>query len=518
MTARDKTKKKGILRRLLKIGLFTLYLLVLCELSLRFLAFFYISRLPESRAQRKRQGEYLIYLLGDSHAYGMGAPRGMSIAEQLSNLLNKYSTTGRKYIIKNFGMPSWNSSQVLRRLKQKVDIQVPELVIVFAGKNNIHNFYNSNLFKLYPPKRLEHWIFVKIQSVIENLRIFRALKYLRYRDDIQWFTREWSHSEYKTLLTSDEAQYRVARYDFGKMNELGITNGFQVLFLTYPPTREFNQLIPLHRALMDSNLTVIDNRPLFGLFFDQYRDLVMFWDGHPNLLGYCLITLNIMHYITQNDMLDDRFDGYIDPLNAKIHDPSDIDFISVLEDIFDEPLEKSVIKEISTDEAVFYLYRFKVRDTIVKLFYLDRQPLFIRYPGDIVNFDFKIPMRLRLTEQQLAYFAGEPDKKYSYYDNPRITLFDQKWVFEDIFILIVFLLKDGKVRYAFSEWSADFNTYQTDILEMKPTLEEIQQIFTLPQELSEHDGYKILEIFTDKQILRIRLEADRLVQWEIERR
>ncbi len=113
-----------------------LQIVVTAEITLQLLAFV----LPEwsSRAgERSGNGAVTILCIGDSHTYGAPLPPEESYPAQLQALLD--ARTGSGYRVVNLGIPGMNSAMMANRFDQNLARYRPELVILWAGANNIWN-------------------------------------------------------------------------------------------------------------------------------------------------------------------------------------------------------------------------------------------------------------------------------------------------------------------------------------------------------------------------------------------
>ncbi|OGR59129.1 MAG: hypothetical protein A2X36_15135 [Elusimicrobia bacterium GWA2_69_24] len=129
--------------------------LALAETGLGLMGWGYARR---QRGGRATAAGPRILCVGDSFTFGMGAPRGGGYPEQLQDLLNK-EPGDRRWVVLNAGVPSNNSSQVLKRLPALLVEEAPEILVVMTGWND-NNLTESNYWRVADLSRMparERW-------------------------------------------------------------------------------------------------------------------------------------------------------------------------------------------------------------------------------------------------------------------------------------------------------------------------------------------------------------------------
>lgn len=125
-----------------------------------------------------KSDNFIILCFGDSHTFGMGAPPNESYPKQLEGILNKKESLRNRIKLVNLGVPGYNSSQCLARLRSAVNIFKPRIIIALMGYNNRWNFIDSNYFKTSQSKCGYPIIFRlrSIDAVLSRSKIYKFIK------------------------------------------------------------------------------------------------------------------------------------------------------------------------------------------------------------------------------------------------------------------------------------------------------------------------------------------------------
>lgn len=113
------------------------------EITLQTASLFLRFRIKENLV---KGGDFNILCVGDSFTYGLGAPKDESYPRQLEKILSTYHQ-GRIKVV-NLGVPGYNSSQCLLKLRDSIGVYKPKAIIAMMGMNNCWNFMDSNYFKI----------------------------------------------------------------------------------------------------------------------------------------------------------------------------------------------------------------------------------------------------------------------------------------------------------------------------------------------------------------------------------
>jgi len=112
----------------------------------------------------------IIFCLGDSFTYGVGAGFNHSYPAQLESILNS-QPIDRKFRVYNLGIPGYDSDQVLLKLKESLDNLTPDYVIILVGTNDYQTldknlFFSRSFFNLKTMPTLKHLRIHKLFKII----------------------------------------------------------------------------------------------------------------------------------------------------------------------------------------------------------------------------------------------------------------------------------------------------------------------------------------------------------------
>jgi tetratricopeptide (TPR) repeat protein len=97
-----------------------------------------IFLLPDYDFSRVSKDDFVVFCAGDSFTYGIGAGIKNSYPAQLEQTLAQ-SSKGRPVKVFNLGVPGYNSSQTLRKLKENIAKLKPDVAVVLCGANDSWN-------------------------------------------------------------------------------------------------------------------------------------------------------------------------------------------------------------------------------------------------------------------------------------------------------------------------------------------------------------------------------------------
>lgn len=245
--------------------------------------------------------EFVILCLGDSHTYGVDAPRNLSYPRQLANLLNN-ADPNTKYRVINYGVPGFNSSQALRRLRKlyAAGETRPRVVIINVGKNNDHNFQEA---RFWLDKQMKTQpLRAQLEYLLQHAKVYR-LGEIAIRNFREKLTSASEQSN-KFLLDDVPLLTDWLRQDYRAMIELILAHDGRVVLLNYfMPFEYVDQAMSSMAAAYDVprveivwfRLPMIAIRPLVGP------------TAHPNEHGYAAIARFVFEELKQNDLLPESF-------------------------------------------------------------------------------------------------------------------------------------------------------------------------------------------------------------------
>jgi lysophospholipase L1-like esterase len=137
--------------------------LLLVELGLR--AAGAVVRSVGQRDGAGSAGERVVLCVGDSHTYGAPLPREDAYPVQLEERLAELEPDAHWRVV-NRGIPGMNSAQVAALLESWVEIDRPELVVVWVGANNWWN--REDPAGLHGNARRPGW-----RALLEGSRLYR---------------------------------------------------------------------------------------------------------------------------------------------------------------------------------------------------------------------------------------------------------------------------------------------------------------------------------------------------------
>ena len=172
----DSEKKYGPVKDLKRFFLFTLFsiflFIVLLELAMRLCGF--VIMLPNRlalRTDRGGDGDFRILAVGESTTFGLHAGTDSAYPAQLEYLLNE-RFPGTVFTMMNTGVPSQNSTSILRNIHFQLTKYRPDLVISLFGANDMNEALNDlNARVLFGSVYVPEWI--------AGLRIYKLLSVTR---------------------------------------------------------------------------------------------------------------------------------------------------------------------------------------------------------------------------------------------------------------------------------------------------------------------------------------------------
>jgi len=175
-------------QRIMLMGAGILGALVIAELGLRGAGAVYRLarqwRAPPGRSVAQRVARDRILCIGDSFTFGVGAPEGYGYPEQLERL-RRQKDPPASLEVRNRGVPSANSSQILHRLERELVAFQPTVVLILAGTNNTWNTTQASVPHPWRP-RWSPWVAwagqLRITKAFRLMRMWSRRQLARYRE------------------------------------------------------------------------------------------------------------------------------------------------------------------------------------------------------------------------------------------------------------------------------------------------------------------------------------------------
>jgi len=168
------------LKKIFFIFLGILICFMIIELSLQIVAHFYRSQakrreITKNIDNKPIAGSFRILCIGDSYTFGAGAKNGYSYPEQLQRLINEEKI---KYTVYNLGIPGINSSTLLLKLPEWIELYKPNVIVLLIGANDTWSFQNSNYYLFQKGVRV--YIY-RLENFLFKFRTYKLLKLLAMR-------------------------------------------------------------------------------------------------------------------------------------------------------------------------------------------------------------------------------------------------------------------------------------------------------------------------------------------------
>ena len=242
-----------------------------------------------------------ILCVGDSHVYGMDAPPEMSFPSQLERLLNARDRA-RRYQVVNQGVPGFNSSQTLNRLREILEgpYEKPQLVLVCVGKNNDHNFRDARFWaeeglgQATPRQQAAH--------LLEQSRVYQLGKITRR--NLEAGLNEERSLEFDPVLSSRDSTllHDWLTADFDEMVDLVEQSGGRIAFVSYFHTvtyvDESMQAVAADRHVpwIDVQWSMLAVGMMPGLVGET---------NHPNARGYGRVARSVLDGLEREGLIPD---------------------------------------------------------------------------------------------------------------------------------------------------------------------------------------------------------------------
>ncbi len=429
-----------MLKKIVLSMVFFFYILLLAELSLRFLASFYSWRVFRQSRSTQRDNVYRIDCFGDSHVFGMGAPLGMGFPEQLQKLLDRYADSNMTFQVRNRGQPGYNSSQVLEFMKKRAFDDPPDLIIVWAGINNRWNLQESNIHELIPPESIMSAIYHYSFLAIQDIRLYKAGMYLVKGADFERWREPNTSDSYRELLLSAESQRILIQHDYEKMKQFADRLGCEILFIAYPFYRTVTEV------LEQEEYHFIDTKPIFESTLPL--QLIYRADDHPNVIGYHLIAWQALYYLVDHKMLPVTY--YKKSFSTNNVYFKQRSFLKIIKQFFGNLGRVEPIDELSPLSDKYERIRPNDASFRFELILKNGEPFMINNRDEAFKSKYHALPQTQLPALLFKYLFGEPHQVIeSSTDEDYAQVLDELWIYKDNGTEYRALINNEKVKQVF---------------------------------------------------------------------
>jgi len=238
------------------------FILILLEISLRIAGNIYQKKTIEQQ-NKKKEENYTILCLGDSHTRGMGAPEGMDYPSQLGILLNHKSN--KKFNVINLGFAAQNSSQLLYKLPSQINLYKPDLIILLTGGANKkwnYSGYNFSKFKNF----IFNIRIVKLYYLIINNIEDKSLLSEYYNDNSLIYNKDFRNILNSLLNRIKKNPYdHIAYYNIGLLYYLQINCNEAIKY--------FQKAIEINKTKEEYYLAIANTYKLTGNYKNAIKYL-----------------------------------------------------------------------------------------------------------------------------------------------------------------------------------------------------------------------------------------------------
>lgn len=279
--------------------------LVILELLLRFYGFIYKFQI--SHLYKNKQSAYKIKILavGESTTDGLWI-ENKSYPLQLQSKLKVYYNCKDCISMNILSIPGANTSNILYHYQKELLKSKPDIVIFMTGVNDKY-FYSYNIDALISeklfPNKVFYQIYVRLISVLNEMRIFRLIKFVcvskfmpqeTYLDLTETFRKEVSQNRIDFGSYHDPFLLAQTKKNITELVQITKTNNIVPILMTYHSAYQINNII--REVAAENGALLIDNEPLFNK--NNWEKLILKKDNwHPNEQGYAVIADNVFKHL-----------------------------------------------------------------------------------------------------------------------------------------------------------------------------------------------------------------------------
>ncbi|MGR9053551.1 MAG: SGNH/GDSL hydrolase family protein [Gammaproteobacteria bacterium] len=265
----------------------------------------------------KKENEYRILAVGDSHVYGQGLEDGQLLTNQLQSLLIKYNQSC-KYNVINMGVRAYSINNELAMLQKNGLKLKPDHVIWFFF---IDDFRQSDIRKWYDRFADYDWYMFDLldKPTQQVLRSWRLRQIARHSSLAMWAhdtvgslgsnTNRPENVEFKLLegINDDDVRLKISIVEnyLGALRKLSDLHGFTFTLVVIPDVRQLFKEYPSNlyqNVLIDYAKTeAIDYLDLLPFLKKEYEESnrlpVIPFDGHYNAEGHYVIANAVFKHL-----------------------------------------------------------------------------------------------------------------------------------------------------------------------------------------------------------------------------
>ena len=303
----------------------TLTTICIFEMILRIAGDIYLKQLYVHTEGKRNPGKTNIICLGESSTAGLDVAWEDSYPSQLKTLLKK-EYPGKTIDVIVPPHVGQNTSQVVNRIEQYIELYSPRLIILMIGYNNEWSLAESHIGEFLQPDSLQTQKIMALCS-LNNLRLFKMLRYLylsfivkeesNYMEGlkgtyyiwggpelVRWPPKKWIYS---FADTHRDAFIKLWRYDVQEIISAARKHNINILLMTYhinPTYLSGQEFIAMAHK---NNIPLIRNDKTFQTLIDNrtIQSYLLRDNWHPNKYGYALIAENALQVIRDKKLLDE---------------------------------------------------------------------------------------------------------------------------------------------------------------------------------------------------------------------
>ncbi|MDP8257111.1 MAG: SGNH/GDSL hydrolase family protein [Candidatus Alcyoniella australis] len=249
----------------------------------------------------------LIICLGDSHTYGVGAPKGRDYPTTLELVLNERAGM-QGFAVLNLGQPGHNSSDALLELESFIEQSPvkPDLLVLCVGKNNMNSLRNASILpehvrEMSLPERLDYMLAHSGAYRISKMTIQR-FRELRADRDPRVDDQNFNYGQF-VPTRREPFLYQWALQDYRTAADRCAQLGTTLVMMNY--WEPFGFVDRAMRLVADENDNVFfvnQNFPIAGM--PAYANaLISHPDMHPNERGYYRIAKRLAAILIEQGLV-----------------------------------------------------------------------------------------------------------------------------------------------------------------------------------------------------------------------